>query len=274
MSAPSQDGADSFYTPQRFTNMKTPGRFFVAVLGSLACLGLGGTAAAAGNARPPGEVIQSDIYDPLGLVSKHGQLVILEDGFSFTEGPAVDRHGNVFFTDYFAGVMRRLVNLGGAWSLASPVPGQPANENWGTGFDSVSDWAMGPEGSLYYCHQGGEIRRIVADTTTTPPPTPTPAPTVDFRSPYPSPSAGAVTFDFTIGQVSRVRLVIYDMSGARIRTVLVDDAAPAEAGELGREPCVPDRLPLDVLTSDGSTNRKSSAGRARVATVRCLPPVG
>src|SRR5437870_1082822 len=45
--------------------------------------------------RPP-----SDIYDALGLVSwRHRQLVTLASGFSFTEGPAVDRHGNVFFTD-------------------------------------------------------------------------------------------------------------------------------------------------------------------------------
>jgi gluconolactonase len=46
--------------------------------------------------RPP-----SNIYDPTGLVSasRHGQLVTLASGFSFTEGPAVDRHGNVLFTD-------------------------------------------------------------------------------------------------------------------------------------------------------------------------------
>ena len=46
--------------------------------------------------RPP-----SNIFDPLGLVSasRQGQLVTLAAGFSFTEGPAVDRHGNVFFTD-------------------------------------------------------------------------------------------------------------------------------------------------------------------------------
>src|SRR5215216_3301783 len=43
----------------------------------------------------------SNIFDPLGLVSasQHGQLTTLATGFSFTEGPAVDRHGNVFFTD-------------------------------------------------------------------------------------------------------------------------------------------------------------------------------
>ena len=43
----------------------------------------------------------SGILDPGGLVSasRQGQLVTLATGFSFTEGPAVDRHGNVFFTD-------------------------------------------------------------------------------------------------------------------------------------------------------------------------------
>lgn len=43
----------------------------------------------------------SNIYDPFGLVSKssHGRLDTIQTGFSFTEGPAVDKHGNVFFTD-------------------------------------------------------------------------------------------------------------------------------------------------------------------------------
>ena len=41
------------------------------------------------------------IFDPASLISssKHGNLTTLGTGFSFTEGPAVDRHGNVFFTD-------------------------------------------------------------------------------------------------------------------------------------------------------------------------------
>jgi gluconolactonase len=57
--------------------------------------------AATTQASPGKQPPASDIYDPLGLVSssRHGQLVTLASGFSFTEGPAVDRHGNVFFTD-------------------------------------------------------------------------------------------------------------------------------------------------------------------------------
>ena len=44
---------------------------------------------------------ESNIFDPSGLVSSsaHGKLDTLATGFSFTEGPAVDKHGNIFFTD-------------------------------------------------------------------------------------------------------------------------------------------------------------------------------
>src|SRR5690348_6985357 len=41
------------------------------------------------------------IFDPAGLISpsQHGKLTTFGTGFGFTEGPAVDRHGNVYFTD-------------------------------------------------------------------------------------------------------------------------------------------------------------------------------
>lgn len=43
----------------------------------------------------------STIFDPTCLVSPaaHGRLDTIQKGFSFTEGPAVDKRGNVFFTD-------------------------------------------------------------------------------------------------------------------------------------------------------------------------------
>jgi len=43
----------------------------------------------------------SAIFDPTCLVSPstHGRLDTLAGGFSFTEGPAVDKYGNIFFTD-------------------------------------------------------------------------------------------------------------------------------------------------------------------------------
>src|SRR6478609_2402807 len=44
---------------------------------------------------------ESNIFDPDGLVSpsQHGKLDTIQKGFGFTEGPAVDKKGNVFFTD-------------------------------------------------------------------------------------------------------------------------------------------------------------------------------
>src|SRR5690349_18902354 len=41
----------------------------------------------------------SSIFDPTCLVAPHAQLKILGQGYSFTEGPAVDKKGNIFFTD-------------------------------------------------------------------------------------------------------------------------------------------------------------------------------
>jgi gluconolactonase len=80
--------------------MKTQARIILTMLGSLACVA-NVTSATAGDQphRPPLEILPSEIYDPLGLVKRNAPLVIIEDGFSFTEGPAVDRRGNVFFTD-------------------------------------------------------------------------------------------------------------------------------------------------------------------------------
>jgi Gluconolactonase len=40
-----------------------------------------------------------NIFDPRCLVAPHPRLQVLGTGFSFTEGPAVDKHGNIFFTD-------------------------------------------------------------------------------------------------------------------------------------------------------------------------------
>lgn len=77
--------------------MKRQARVLVALLGILASVSY----AHAGPHAPGKPDPASDIYDPLDLVSNgpHGQLVTLASGFAFTEGPAVDRHGNVFFTD-------------------------------------------------------------------------------------------------------------------------------------------------------------------------------
>lgn len=88
--------------------MKIRARVLGAMVATLMCLSTA-TALASGHGaadkrqahkhRLPGEDIPSDIYNPLGLVASKGQLFSLADGFSFTEGPAADRRGNVYFTD-------------------------------------------------------------------------------------------------------------------------------------------------------------------------------
>ena len=41
----------------------------------------------------------AQIEDRGGVVARNAELVKVQDGFSFTEGPAVNRMGDVFFTD-------------------------------------------------------------------------------------------------------------------------------------------------------------------------------
>src|SRR5688572_27676511 len=91
-------------TTERGIHMKARTRIVLALVGSLTCFSYVNTATAGDHGaskRPPANelVPRSDIYDPFGLVSRHGGLEVLAEGFSFTEGPAVDRRGNVFFTD-------------------------------------------------------------------------------------------------------------------------------------------------------------------------------
>jgi len=69
--------------------MNTQARKLVALAGCLGFFAQVDTAAAAAG----------DVYDPLGLVKQNAELVTISTGYGFTEGPAVDRKGNVFFTD-------------------------------------------------------------------------------------------------------------------------------------------------------------------------------
>jgi gluconolactonase len=91
--------------------MKTQTRILMAALGCFALFSYAGSVTAGDEEasrhhsphQPPlsGEVIPVEIYDPTGLVASgpQGQLHLIQQGFGFTEGPANDRHGNVYFTD-------------------------------------------------------------------------------------------------------------------------------------------------------------------------------
>ncbi len=68
--------------------------------------------------------------------------------------------GSVFYADYFAGEVRRLVEVGGVWTPAPPVPGQPSATNWATGFDLVTSLRLGPDGALWFTQRSGTLKRL------------------------------------------------------------------------------------------------------------------
>jgi glucose/arabinose dehydrogenase len=60
-------------------------------------------------------------------------------------------NGNFFFNDYYTGTLRVLRQSGSNWNLVAGIDAT----NFGTGFSYVSDWAVGPDGAIYYVYQGG-----------------------------------------------------------------------------------------------------------------------
>ena len=76
--------------------------------------------------------------------------------------------GNLFYGDVFFARLRRLLRSGNAWVSPPPVPGQPAPDDWATDLHLSSDFAVGPDGSLYWLKmwdgngepETGSLRRI------------------------------------------------------------------------------------------------------------------
>jgi hypothetical protein len=127
-----------------------------------------------------------------------------------------------------------------------------------TGLGNVSDYAIGPDGSLWYCRQFGaaEIRRIVgAGNTAVPPALPHGA--LRFAPPYPSPATGTIHFAYTLTSAAQVELVIFDLGGRIVRRLIPREAQGAQSYERvwdglddqGR--AAPAGLYLAHLTADG-----------------------
>lgn len=63
--------------------------------------------------------------------------------------------GVAFFTDYFGGQLRALVeSTPGNWSTLPPVSGQPGSW-WANGFRGLTSLRQGPDGALYYTKHSG-----------------------------------------------------------------------------------------------------------------------
>jgi len=130
--------------------------------------------------------------------------------------------GDLFFSDYYQGFLRRLKRSHAAWALADPEPGQPSPTAWGQGFEQVSDWQVSPDGTLWYCRQStlyvantGQIRRIaLLPSDAVPPPSPA---AFELAPPRPTPAVGRATLHYTLAAASRVDLEVFDMAGRRVR---------------------------------------------------------
>lgn len=115
---------------------------------------------------------------PPGLVPPLVDIPQTQGWFSVMGGPRYRNHsgpfdfgqayeGSAFYTDYFAGKLRRLVQTGGVWGPAPAVPGQPSATDWGSGFVAVTTTEVGPDGALYvlqhpatYATSGGTLKRV------------------------------------------------------------------------------------------------------------------
>ena len=160
----------------------------------------------------------------------NGSAAVMMAGVYRTPASATDAfpaayRGDLFVSDYYGGALWRLEGSGATWTVAAPVSGQPSSNHWAEGMDFVSDYTVGPDGALWYVKQfapsgAGQIRRILPGTSQDTIP---PAPIVDLsatmEAPFPSPTTGAVTIDFTTRVTSNVKLTIHDLRGARVRLV-------------------------------------------------------
>ena len=134
--------------------------------------------------------------------------------------------GDYFLADFYEGFIRRLKKTNGTWVLAPPASGQPRADNWGMGMTELADFAVGPDGALWYCRNSvelnpgsGGIGRIVParDFVGV---NDAPGPVMSFGAPYPSPSRERVRFSFDVPRASRIELEIHDAVGRRVRRLM------------------------------------------------------
>ena len=134
-----------------------------------------------------------------------------------------DHEGDLFASDYYSGVLYRLHFSGGTWAIAAPIQGQPSAGHWGEGFDSISDYRVGPDGALWFCRQSGSIGRVYGPGVAGVPSGGPPAAMLRLRV---SPAVGRAEFALSApGGFASLRIL--DTSGRLVRR-LEGVAAAAE----------------------------------------------
>ncbi len=171
------------------------------------------------------------IVDPIVVMGHPAALSIMSAGIYRPVAGAplswpAEYDGDLFYSDYYGGMLRRLHFDGASW-VPAPAPGQPGANDWGWGFDAVTDYRIGPDGGLWYLRQGGnpddgsgEIRRIVwtdAPPDTSPPP---PARPGVALTAWPVPMRTTLTLGWTMPLPGRVTLAVFDTRGRLVRRLV------------------------------------------------------
>jgi glucose/arabinose dehydrogenase len=141
--------------------------------------------------------------------------------------------GNLFYTDFYSGRLRRLERSDGGWAVPAAVPGQPSADDWATGIIRATDFAVGPDGSLYWLQmtdgqgspQSGRLHRIVYLGAPVAVPPGTFAPLALAAAP--NPFRGGVELHWRLARSASVTVEIFDLRGRLVRR-LHDDAGGIE----------------------------------------------
>ncbi len=74
--------------------------------------------------------------------------------------------GNFFYIDFYRDYLVRMTGSDQSWNVAPDVDGQPSTGRWANEFRSAADFAIAPDGSVYYVQLAdlglltGSVRRI------------------------------------------------------------------------------------------------------------------
>jgi len=142
-------------------------------------------------------------------------------------------NGDIFFSQYYQGYLRRLEGAGYSWSPAAPVSGQPNATDWATGLIAATDFLVGPDGSLWwlgqfdanFSPQTGSLHRIVSTTNTG---VGDRAVTAWSLRAAPNPFAATTELSLSAVTAARAELAIHDLAGRRVRTLFTGTIEPGE----------------------------------------------
>jgi glucose/arabinose dehydrogenase len=148
----------------------------------------------------------------------------------FGPGFPAEYEGNVFYAEFYLGILHRLRRTASGFEPAPPVPGQPG-AGWAVGLEYPVWFDVGLDGGLWYLAMrpfsgpaAGQLRRIAWIPTTDAAPVP---PAFELAPPRPSPARGPVTIAWSLPRATRAEIAVCDVAGRHVRTLAAGEAFAA-----------------------------------------------